>query len=326
MAEKLRQFYAQFQGEDHVLILINADPDAMASAMAAKRLLWRKVAGVTIAHVNRIQRPDNLSMIRLLGIKMVHFADLPHWHYERIVIVDSQPDHHDCFSWFRPDVIIDHHPESCAVGGFCDIRPKYGATATMMTEYLRAAKIKPAAKLATALYYGIKTDTGNFQRQTQMEDVRAFQYLFPFINPHLERRIDQAEIPLAFLDEFEKALKRKVRKGNRLYVHLGEVPSPDVCVLIADFFMRVDRVDWTIVSGLYNGRVVIIFRNDGIRRSAGLVASGSFGKYGSAGGHKSMARAEIPVASLEGVVSVRDQRKLGCWIRRHVEFRTQSKS
>ncbi|MEJ2040789.1 MAG: phosphoesterase, partial [Desulfosarcinaceae bacterium] len=63
--ERLRRFYAQFSGEDHVLIPIVADPDAIASAMAVKRLLWRKTAGVTIANVNTIERPDNLVLVRL---------------------------------------------------------------------------------------------------------------------------------------------------------------------------------------------------------------------------------------------------------------------
>ena len=66
--EKLGRFYEQFAGSDQVLILINADPDAIASAMAVSRLLWRKVMSVTISHINTINRPDNLAMIRLLGM------------------------------------------------------------------------------------------------------------------------------------------------------------------------------------------------------------------------------------------------------------------
>ena len=63
--EKLRRFYDQFEGQDHVLIVINADPDAIASAMAVSRLLWRRVLSVTISNVNTINRPDNLTMLRL---------------------------------------------------------------------------------------------------------------------------------------------------------------------------------------------------------------------------------------------------------------------
>ncbi|TYT75188.1 DHH family phosphoesterase [Desulfobotulus mexicanus] len=324
-AERLRRFYACFSGEDQVLVLINADPDAMSSAMAVKRLLWRKVAGVTISHINDIQRPDNQSMIRLLGIKMIHFRDLPNWRYNRIVLVDSQPDHHDCFALFRPDVLIDHHPESCVVGRFCDVRPKYGATASMMTEYLRAARIIPSSKLATALYYGIKTDTADFARKTVMEDVKAFQYLFRYINVQLERRIESAEIPLGTLDVLEKALKCRIIKGNRLYAHLGEVVSPDVCVQMADFFMRVDVVSWTIISGIYEKKLIIIFRNDGIRKSAGIVATASFGKIGSAGGHKGAARAEIPLEALEKKVDVKKTQQVSRWILDHVEMRTEKK-
>ena len=150
--EKLRRFYDQFLGNDHVLIVINADPDAIASAMAVSRLLWRKVLNVTITHINTINRPDNLAMIRLLRVSMVPFEEITVDQFSRIVIVDSQPDHNEYMAELKPDVIIDHHPESGAKAPFLDIRPDYGATATILTEYLQAAKIKPSAKLATGLY------------------------------------------------------------------------------------------------------------------------------------------------------------------------------
>ncbi len=74
--EKLKRFYAQFSADDNVLILINADPDSIASAMAVKRLLWHRVAGVTISNINIIKRPDNLAMIRLLGVNMTHVGEI----------------------------------------------------------------------------------------------------------------------------------------------------------------------------------------------------------------------------------------------------------
>lgn len=323
--ERVKKFYSNFCGEDQVLIMINADPDAMASAMAVKRLLWRKVSCVRICHINQVKRSDNLAMIRLLGIKMTHVSEIDDYKSTRIVMIDSQPDHSEFFEGFDPDLIIDHHPDTGFKCEYLDIRPQYGATSSILTEYLKAAKIKPSFKLATALYYGIKTDTSNFQRQTLLEDIRAFQYLFKYANLALERRIDQAEIPLDFLEFYEKAFNNKVIKGNRLYAHLGEIPSPDICVQIADFFMRVDNINWSIVSGNYDERVVIIFRNDGIRKHAGKVAESSFGEYGSAGGHKGMARAEIEYSSIEELVSPRNQRKLELWIRKNVEIRAAKK-
>ena len=151
-SEKLRRFYDQFSGNDHVLIVINADPDSIASAMAVSRLLWRKVSNVTIAHVNEINRPDNLAMLRLLNVNLVPHTNLDPAQYNKIVIVDSQPDHNEFMTQLKPDVIIDHHPDTSVKAPFLDIRPNYGATASMMTEYLQAARIKPSVKLATGLF------------------------------------------------------------------------------------------------------------------------------------------------------------------------------
>ena len=289
--EKLRLFYAQFSGDDQVLVLINADPDAIASAMAVKRLLWRRVAGVTLSNINTIQRPDNLAMVRLLGVNLVHVDEITPETYSRFVIVDSQPNHNEAFQAFDFDIVIDHHPVTDVSAGFRDIRPKYGANASILTEYLRAAKIKPSKKLATGLFYAIKNDTSNFERASLMEDVRAFQFLFRLANTHLARRIDQTELRMNFLKFFRKAIQEKRMRKGIVFAHVGQVPTPDVLVLIADFFMRVESVMWSIVSGIHDRKLILIFRNDGLRKNAGKLAKDQFGALGSAGGHRSMSRA-----------------------------------
>ncbi|MBW2564123.1 MAG: DHH family phosphoesterase [Deltaproteobacteria bacterium] len=320
--EKLRRFYDQFSNNDYVLILINADPDAIACAMAVKRLLWRKVAGITISKINVIKRPDNLAMIRLLGVNLVHVDEIDENEFTKTVIVDSQPDHNVSFARFRYDVIIDHHPDTGVDAPFLDIRPKYGAASSIMTEYLRSTKIKPSAKLATGLFLGIKTDTNNFERQTQIEDIKAFQFLFKYANIHLARKIEQAELRFAFLKYFKIALQTRRMRKCKAIVHLGTVDNPDVCVLIADFFMRVNSVTWSIISGIYEKKLIVIFRNDGIRKNAGTVAHEAFGFIGSAGGHKSMARAEMPVADLKEHTDYKDDKILLRWIISRIERKT----
>jgi nanoRNase/pAp phosphatase (c-di-AMP/oligoRNAs hydrolase) len=315
LKERLKRFYEQFKSDDRVLIPINADPDAIACAMAVKRLLWRKTAAVSIANVNEIRRPDNLTMIRLIQVPMAPIKSINTAEFNRIVMVDSQPDHHQDLAAFVPHVIIDHHPAgNSAQAPFMDIRPSYGATASILIEYLRAAKIKPSAKLATGLYYAIKTDTSNFERQTLIEDLNAFQYIFKYININMARRIEQAEMRMDFLKFFKRAIEeRRVLKG-RLYVHLGRVAHPDICVQIADFFMRVDSVKGSVVSGLHQNKLVVIFRNDGIRKDAGRNAKNSFGRWGSAGGHKNAARAEVPLEAIANQVDCKDRKKTARWI------------
>ena len=313
-SEKLGRFYDQFSGNDSVLIVINADPDAIGSAMAVSRLLWRRVSNVTISHVNTIKRPDNLAMIRLLGVSLTPFNDIDPTQDHKIVIVDSQPDHNEFMVHLTPNVIIDHHPETNAKAPFLDIRPSYGAAASILTEYLRAARIKPSVKLATGLFYGIKTDTNAFKGPTLIEDVRAFQYLFRYVNIHLARKIEQADLRFDFLKYFKIALHSMRVRKKKVFVHLGSVTTPDICVIIADFFMRVNSVTWSIVSGLSNRKLIIIFRNDGIRKNAGNVAKEGFGQIGSAGGHKNMARAEIDLSNIRDQIDYKDEKKLLHWI------------
>jgi nanoRNase/pAp phosphatase (c-di-AMP/oligoRNAs hydrolase) len=319
--ERIQLFHAQFASDDQVLIPINADPDAIASALAVKRLLWRKTAGVTIANLNVIKRPDNLAMIRLLKVDMQHVREIDPAAFNRFVLVDSQPDHHPWFKKISPHVVIDHHPDTNCQAPYTDIRPRYGATASILTEYLKAARIKPAAKLATGLFWAIKTDTNNFERQMLMEDLRAFQFLFRHANTAVARRIEQTELRVDFLKYFKRAIDQRRSRKGRLFVHLGPVINPDVLVLIADFFLRVESVDWSVVSGFYDRKLVVIVRNDGLRRNAGTVAKEAFGALGSAGGHQSAARAEIPQTEIKDNLDIKDNAAVLRWLIQKVEKR-----
>ncbi len=325
--EKLRDFYQQFSSDDQVLVVISADPDAIASALAVSRLLAGRTAGVTLSNVNQINRPDNLAMIRLLKVPLTPFGDIPVGRFGKMVVVDSQPNHGEAMAGLRPQVVIDHHPDGGYRAPFTDIRSNYGATASILTEYLRAARITPAQNLATALFYAIKTDTDDFKRQTLVEDLQAFQYLFRHANIQLARRIAQADLRLEYLKYFKTALQyMRLRKG-RVFVHLGAVVNPDVCVVIADFFMRIHTVSWSIVSGICDKKLVVILRNDGARKNAGRVAKEGFGGFGSAGGHKTMARAEINLADgKEPALDYRDAPRLLSWIISRTEKRAQPKA
>lgn len=309
--ERLRRFYNCFSGGDRVLVVINADPDSIACALAVKRLLWRRVAGISVSNINVITRPDNIAMINLLNVKMIYVEDVDFKTFDRFVIVDSQPNHNKAFSYFSPDAIIDHHPDTKPDAPFVDIRPEYGANASIMTEYIRAARIKPSAKLATGLLHAIKTDTSNFERKTIIEDIRAFQFVFRHANIHLAGKIEQADLRLDFLKYFRAALDDLQMRGGRAFIHLGPVKSPDICVLVAEFLMRIHSVKWSIVSGIYKETAIVIFRNDGIRKNAGKTAEKFFGGIGSAGGHKSAARAEIPIEEIRRLIGGNSLRK---WI------------
>ena len=315
ISENLQRLFNIFDPKDRVLITIDADPDAIASAMALKRLLWHKVHSVTIGHFNEIMRFDNVTMVRLLKIPLVKLEQLNPEDFSKTLLVDGQPHHHEAFCDFHYDAVIDHHPITMAVdASFVDIRPGYGATATIMSEYLRSAKIRPSKSLATALLFAIRVDTHNFELHAREEDVKAFRYLFSFANMNLLRKIENSDMRVRDLKYFRLALENKRVVKGKIFTHLDHVHSPDMLVLVADFFMRCHEVGWTVVSGIYHKSLVVIIRNDGFRKNAGTWAIKAFGRLGSAGGHRAMARAEIPLANLDGHLKKSDSSNLGRFV------------
>jgi len=299
VVEKLKKLNCVAGAGDRLAILVNADPDALACAMALKRLYWRKVRPVRIFRINRIDRADNLAFVKLLNIRHSHIRALKKSEFNKWALVDSQPSHDEQFAGINFDVIIDHHPRTAGLkANFIDIKEDYGAAATLMTEYIRAAKIKPSPRLATALFYAIKTDTDNFVRPTVDRDMIAFRYLYDYANMNIIKKIESSEITRAMLSRFQQAMQ-KVQFVNQIaVVHMGVVNKPDTLVQIADFFLKIAEATWSIVSGISGNRLIVVFRNAGFRRNAGKMARDLFGDVGSAGGHKASARAEIPLKNI----------------------------
>lgn len=317
--DKLNRFLALFTGTSRVLVIINADPDAIAGAMVVKRLLWRKVSEVTIAHFNKISRPDNLAMIEYTEPGMVHLDNIDKKEFTIFVIVDSQPDHNERFAEFEFAAIIDHHPLTCCEAAFKDIRPDYGACSTILTEYLRAQKVKPSSKLAAALMLGIKTDTADFTRQASLKDIRAFQYLYKFADNNIVTKVERAALTQEDLNFLAKAIKHRQILHNRVFFHAGNISKPDELVVVADFFLTLARINWSVISGVFNGKLIIIIRNDGLRKGAGNTAKEAFSNFGSAGGHKTMARAELDLKSIRKQIGSTGKKAVGDWIIREID-------
>jgi nanoRNase/pAp phosphatase (c-di-AMP/oligoRNAs hydrolase) len=285
---------------DSLAILINADPDSMASAMALKRIFWKKARRVLVYRINAIKRADNLAFVKFLAVDQKHIRYLKPSTISKWALVDSQPHHHKLFSDFPYDIIIDHHPVTNPLrADFVDIREDYRANSSIMTEYLKAGKIKPSPKLATALFYGIKTDTQNFVRLAIPNDMDAFKYLYEFASMSILRKIESSEMTRDMLSKYRLAMERIVFIRDIAFVHMEKVENPDLLVLIADFFMKIAEIKWSIVSGVYLKTLVVILRNASFQGNAGKTARKLFGHWkGSAGGHQNAARAEIPLENI----------------------------
>jgi nanoRNase/pAp phosphatase (c-di-AMP/oligoRNAs hydrolase) len=195
----------------------------------------------------------------------------------------------------RVDLVIDHHPEQPGYTAvFKDIRADYGSTCTILTEHLRAVDVNISERTATAMLYAIKSDTLFFNRQTNRVDIDAFSYLYPLADPTLIRKMEGAEITSDRLTYVAKAHTRGKLVDQVFSGFLGSVPREDFVPYVADFFLQLEHVKWTIIGGVVNDNLIISIRNLGYTKNAGEFVRRFFSDIGSAGGHRAMAKAVVP--------------------------------
>jgi nanoRNase/pAp phosphatase (c-di-AMP/oligoRNAs hydrolase) len=280
----------------HILLQHDPDPDAIGSALALRELLGRNRPTTPIVTFGEVTRPENVAMIRQLDIQIdrISYDDL-HKDGARLALLDVQPPYFEQ-PLGRIDLVVDHHPKRTAFKArFADLRTNYGATSTIFTEYLRAVGMEPSQRLATALLYGIKTDTLFLERGSNLADLSAFTFLYPFANKAMIARIERPALPREDLEALGRALSRLQLENGVAVLHMGEINREDVIPQMAEFCLQIEGVEWAVVSGLVKERVVISVRNLGYVKSAGEIMKKLYDDIGSAGGHRAMAKAVIPL-------------------------------
>ena len=296
---RVQQYQRYFADADRVLILLHndPDPDAMASGLALRSILRRTKATAILGTLQGVTRPENLRMASLLDIQVEAVTPASLGEFDRVAMVDVQP-HYFGELFGKVDLVIDHHPlRSGYVAVFKDIRPDYGSTSTIMTEHLRAVDVSISERTATALLYAIKSDTLFFNRQANRVDLEAFSFLYPLSDATLIRKMEGAEITHERLEFVMKALEAGRREDQVFCAFMGQTPREDLIAYVADFFLQMEDIRWTIVGGVVNDMLVVSVRNLGYSRNAGEWARQYFSSMGSAGGHRSMAKAVVPVAA-----------------------------
>jgi len=303
--QNLKKLLELAHPDDSLLLLMygSPDPDAIASAMALREILQRKkgLSKCIFAATEPFRRQQNKELAQAMRLNIRLLGQVDASAYRLIALVDAQPSFFgDHVQTVRPTIVFDHHPrQGDWQAELTDIRPQCGALSTVMTEYLLCARIRIPRNLHTALLYGIKTDTDNFDRETLAEDIRAYTYHTRHANMRLIRRIELNQTPMSYLKYFDHAFHTLKHYRGRRVGFLGHVESPDVCVQVADFYLRLIGTNYVVVAGIVNDKLIIIFRGDGYRQDCGAIAQSACGLIGQGGGHRSAARIEIPLDILK---------------------------
>ncbi|MFN2177167.1 MAG: DHH family phosphoesterase [Anaerolineales bacterium] len=302
--EKLR---AAFGNVSRVLILPHndPDPDAIASALGLRYLLAQKFNLVaSVAYKGFIGRAENRALVGYLGNPLIRFRNSILDEGVAVALVDTQPGvgNHPLPERHSAAVVIDHHGlvPGTETAQYADVRPEIGSTSSILTEYLIKAGVEPSKELATALFYGIKTDTMGLSRHANVVDISAYFHLQPKIDVKALGKIEQAQVPLTYFKSIDNAMHSgKIFDNDVLITYLGKLDYPDKCAEIADFMMRMQGITWVFCMGVFRRELILSARTISEEMRAGKLVREIIKDKGTAGGHGAMAAGHIELTDGE---------------------------
>jgi len=313
--EELSAYVAE-RGAGRWLVLghDNPDPDALMSAAVLGRILDRGLGvPVTIAHGGIVGRAENQEMVRGLDLKFSLVRHINWRNYRHFALVDTQPrtGNNQLPDAITPDLVIDHHPQrkEAAQSPLVDIRPAYGATASIVAEYLLASGVSITRSAATGLVYAIQSETQSFSRESSGPDRLIYDRLHPLANKRALGRIQYPRLPLGYMQTLHDALESLQETGTWIVCHLSSVSAPDNVPEIADLLLRLEGKTWCLTTGPFEDRIYMALRTTNPRADAGRAMRRLVGRRGKGGGHGMIAGGWVPIDSRGSAEST--QRRLG---------------
>jgi nanoRNase/pAp phosphatase (c-di-AMP/oligoRNAs hydrolase) len=306
MQEPLDRLFQAIEGSDTLLILphSNPDPDAIASALALRYLLAKRVGVQShILYEGIIGRAENKALVAYLGHPLQPLSleslstSLP------VALIDTQPGtgNNALPQGHAVTIVIDHHPmivdhaqHTRSPVTFADVRSGVGATSTILTAYLQKAGLDPPPPLATALFYGIETDTMGLGRGAGPLDVQAYFYLQPRIDVEALAKIQHAQVPAAYFQDLVAALRAVQIYDCVVACYIGPTNYPDAVAEMADILLRLEGACWVICMGSYQDKLFLSVRTQH-SSGAGHLAQAMVLGHGTAGGHGTLAGGQVPL-------------------------------
>jgi nanoRNase/pAp phosphatase (c-di-AMP/oligoRNAs hydrolase) len=282
----------------------NPDPDSIAGALALKHILYktRRIKSI-IAYSGIIGRAENRAMVKNLKIDIVPFSEIKFSKDKLIALIDSQPGtgNNPLSKKVNPNIVIDHHGPLRAKtkeAAFYDVRVEYGSVSTILTEYIFNLSLPFDKRIATSLYYGIKSDIDNMARDSITADIKGLQLLFPHISMRLLNRIEHPKVPREYFLKFAATINNALIFRDVIVSDLKDVKNPDMIAEMADFLMRMQNIRWSLCLGSFDNQLIFSIRTTSRVKWASNIATRLLGKRGTGGGHHKSAAGKVDTANL----------------------------
>jgi nanoRNase/pAp phosphatase (c-di-AMP/oligoRNAs hydrolase) len=251
----------------HVVLLGgHPDPDSIGAALAHRRICERLGVSCTIAHVLPLSRSENRALVKLLNVSLVRVtepSDLEAFGYLSLVDASASEPSVKLPEHLKLLTVVDHHrPAALPKAGFVDIRHDVAATCTMYAEYCERGLApfgeggNDDAAVATAMFFGIQTDTDDFSYATP-SDFRAAAYLKAFCDAETLSRVGRRAITAEAMEAIGRALADIEVIRDFAIAGVGHVSANnrDAIPMAADFILRREDIDTVLVFGIVEDRI-----------------------------------------------------------------------
>lgn len=322
-AKRLVRFMSKYKSLSPLLILTHdyPDPDALGSAFALQQIA-EKIFGISskIVYKGEIGRMENKAMVKILKIPARKLKPLDFKKYDHVALVDTQPAFgNNPFPINRQaTIVIDQHSSiKKPFSEFSVINTDCGATSVVLAQAVMHVDMKITSSLATALVYGILSDTLNLFRSSNPEVVRTYLKLLPYCD---HRALSKIQNPVRSRQTFMTLGKgiQNARVYKRLIVsHLGKIESPDLVSQVADSLIRYKNMSWCLCTGQYKGKLYTSLRMTNQKGDAASILRSIFDNPKHAGGHDTIAGGSLHVGLGAHPDKYRDIQNT--WVRRLVK-------
>jgi nanoRNase/pAp phosphatase (c-di-AMP/oligoRNAs hydrolase) len=306
------------EGKRRILITthMHPDPDALASSLALCVLLGAKLkdAVVSLSVKGQVGGGLNTAFTRYTTMELTPWDDAALASYEAIILLDSQPNfaYSPLPAGVVPTAVIDHHPArgrkpKCA---FCDIRTEVGATSSIVFSYFMELQTPIPPDLSATLLYAIESDlAGAAGTPTQLDNI-ALSSLTLTADTRKLYQMRYVDLPQSYYIAYSAGLGNAMYFDDVMISHIDQIDSLEKPAVIADFLLRFEKVQWSLVTAVHGSRLVMSLRTSSSKGSAGETMRRMVGKLGVGGGHRSKAGGYIPLENGSAAEIDRIRKKL----------------
>jgi nanoRNase/pAp phosphatase (c-di-AMP/oligoRNAs hydrolase) len=287
------------EGRALVVTHDNPDPDSLASALGLKKL-FESVLGreTVIGYGGMIGRAENRALVAACGIPTVPLEDLDFGDFSSVALVDSQPEtgNNSIPDQVAIDLVIDHHPlrpQTPSRSRWVDVRSDFGASATIVAKYLMTRNVRLDARLATAFFYAIKSETQDLGVRANAVDREVYLHLFPLVDPQALFEITHPKRSAEYFRVMGDLVQQTRIYDNAAVTYIGLVSSPDYVAEMADQLMRLEGIEWALCMGTYETDFILSLRTSNKSGGAGQMIQRMVRGLGLAGGHGMMAGGRV---------------------------------